>query len=221
MMIPMGRQSPGPGIGGIGDMQTVNTVLSVAPTAFGTTVATAAALGATWATGTAVAVAVPVVGAVAAGIIFWLNRRGPRQKVAATQIVDEAEKILQQNLEAYRQARTTVSQSVAKDNFEIVWRQVVQACSNPNLGDPGRRCISERDRGGRWDWWRAYYDPIANDQPPMPDVATTAGVMARAEQAAGEIGTGLAQGSPSVLIPLALVAVGGVMLLSGQSGGAR
>lgn len=122
--------------------------------------AAAAASGASW--------AVPAIGAaVAVGmkIFGWIQRRGQR-KVAATQIVDEAERYLAENLQAYSSgSRTADEQTAAVENFNAVWSQVVRACSDPSLGDPGRRCVDERKRGGQWDWFARYLDPIANDTP--------------------------------------------------------
>ena len=40
---------------------------------------------------------------------------------------------------------------------------VVTQCSNGSLGDAGARCISDRQRGGKWDWFAYYRDPIASD----------------------------------------------------------
>lgn len=112
--------------------------------------------------------AVPAIGAaVAVGtkIFGWIQRRGAR-KVAATQIVDEAEQYLLENLEAYQSgSRTADEQSAAIANFNAVWREVERACGDPSLGDPGKRCVSERKRGGVWDWFARYLDPIANDTP--------------------------------------------------------
>lgn len=117
---------------------------------------------------TTAAWAVPVIGAAVAAVTFGLSRifRRGAQKRAATQIVDELEPLLKQNLEGYLSGpRTVESQRQALQNFDAAWQYLTSSrgCGNPDLGDAGRRCISERARGGRWDWWAAYRDPIAND----------------------------------------------------------
>jgi hypothetical protein len=38
-----------------------------------------------------------------------------------------------------------------------------------SLGDAGARCISDRQRGGKWDWFAYYRDPIANDSNVISD----------------------------------------------------
>ena len=99
----------------------------------------------------------------ATAIWGWVNARN-RSKVLATQVVDEAERHLQQNLAAYQAAPyADANRRQALDNFEQVWAVVLQGCSDPSLGSAGRRCISERQRGGQWDWFARYRDPIEND----------------------------------------------------------
>lgn len=116
------------------------------------------------------AAAVPVVGAVVAGVTIALAlifaRKGPRQKVATTQIVDAVEPKLAENRDGYLNGpRTRSSQAQAIQNFLAGWEYVRQQCGAPEMGEPGRRCIVERDRRGVWDWWALYHDPIARDTP--------------------------------------------------------
>jgi hypothetical protein len=115
---------------------------------------------------------IPVVGIAVAGITlalsFIFNRRGPQQKVASTRIVDELEPQLRANVDAYTSGpRTAASQQQALANFDNSWAFLTsnQACGSPELGNPGRACISDRARGGRWDWFALYRDPIAVDTP--------------------------------------------------------
>ncbi len=112
--------------------------------------------------------------------------------VAATRIVDQIEPYLKQNRDWYlsQPARTPEMQQKALALFDAAWSDVVAGCSDPNLGDAGRRCISERERGGSapWcptgtgcDWFTLYRDPIANDVPnaqanPVADVLSSAGL---------------------------------------------
>lgn len=130
------------------------------------TVATIGAQSAWWLS----AAAVPVIGAAVAGVMLGLqliiNRKGPRQKVASTQIVDELEPLLKNNVIAYLSGpRTRASQAAALQNFDDAWAYLAggEACGNPQLGNPGQACIADRNRGGRWDWFSYYRDPIAQD----------------------------------------------------------
>lgn len=109
--------------------------------------------------------AIPVVGAgVAAAMIAIsiLSRRG-KQRIAATELVNQLEPILRQNLEGFLAGpRTRESQTAALQVFDdaMSWLQSANACGNPDLGGAGRACISDRDRGGLWDWYAYYRDPI-------------------------------------------------------------
>lgn len=128
--------------------------------------------------------------------------------IAATQVVDQVEPALKQNVLGYLEGpRTMADQRHALAAFDYAWSEVVRACSNPALGDAGRRCISERDRGGRpsWgaNWFELYRDPIANDTP--TDTGTFSG-------AAGALidnpDLALTPEYSSVLLPLGLLAAG-------------
>lgn len=146
------------------------------------------------------AAAVPVIGAAVAGVTMGLqllfNRKGPKQKRITTEIVNELEPLLKNNLDAYLSGpRTRASQAAALKNFDDAWAWLAsaEACGNPDLGSPGKACIADRSRGGKWDWFSYYRDPIAND----PEVRD-------------EIQIGNAQGmsqSEFPLLPLALLAV--------------
>ena len=116
---------------------------------------------------TSLGLAVPVVGVAIAAVSLligmWINRVGPKQKVATTKIVNDAEPLLKQNLAAFQQSDQTLeNQQASLDLFNQVWARVVDACSNPAYGNPGKNCIEDRQRGGKWDWFSYYYDPIAN-----------------------------------------------------------
>lgn len=120
------------------------------------------------------AAAVPVVGAIVAGVTIGLmalfNRKGPKQKIATTQIVDSVEPMMAENRDGYLSGpRTVSSQAQALANFDAGWEYVRQHCGDATMGEPGKRCISERQRGGRWDWFALYRDPIANDASVQPD----------------------------------------------------
>lgn len=141
--------------------------------------------------GMSLGVAVPVIGAAIAGVTLavgmFLNRNSAyfARASAATHIVDEAETLLKNNLAAWQNSdKYRSEQAQALINFNNVWNGVVQACSNPQLEDQGKNCISERSRGGKWDWFSYYYDPIAND----PNVKDDPIVGGTAEQTVSSIG---------------------------------
>lgn len=95
--------------------------------------------------------------------------------VLSTQYANAAESALQQNHDAYfalPAPRWTGYQTQAINNFMTVWNDLVQQCSNPALGDAGKRCITDRQSGACkwrdssgncWNWWTGYHDNIAND----------------------------------------------------------
>ena len=62
---------------------------------------------------------------------------------------------------------------MALKTFDDMWTWLasVQGCGDPVLRDSGQRCLSERDRGGQFDWFAAYRDPIANDPAVREDSA--------------------------------------------------
>jgi hypothetical protein len=102
-------------------------------------------------------------------ILTWIRRRGA-QKVGATQIVNEAEPLLQQSLEAFQAGpQTEAAKAEALHSFDALWAFVSQECSSPGgtykaFGDAGRRCVDERRQGGQWDWFAAYRLPIEQAQ---------------------------------------------------------
>jgi len=120
--------------------------------------------------------AVPLIGAgIAAvtaviGIFMARNAQYHAQETATTHIVDDAEKLMEQNLAAWQGSNKTASdQAQAIQNFNDIWGQVVAACSQQQFGDPGQRCIHDRERGGPWPWPEWYLDPIAEDPNVQPD----------------------------------------------------
>jgi len=158
--------------------------------------------GGSIATALAPASLVPVIGPIIAGVGAALTalfaRKRPRQKREATRIVDELEPLLRQNRDAYLAGpRTPEAQAAALDNFDRAWAGLVAACNVPELGPPGQWCIQDRARGGKFDWFRLYRDPIA--QTP-PDIAA----------AVPWIGSGSAI-SPAVFLAVALIAMGALL----------
>lgn len=69
--------------------------------------------------------------------------------VAATAIANQIEPYLAQNVTNYihTPVRFKSFQAAALNNFDFAWNALVKACSDPNLGDAGQRCITDRQRG--------------------------------------------------------------------------
>jgi hypothetical protein len=140
----------------------------------------AAAIGAAaaWIPAAAVPFIGPAIAGVSLAIEAILNSGCGQSCVMATQFANQFETQLQNNLAAYMALSTPrpyVAQQAALANFDQFWAYLVQQCGNPQLGSAGQRCISERQRGGKYDAFTPFRDPIANDPnvaPPIP--ATTA-----------------------------------------------
>lgn len=108
---------------------------------------------------------VPVVGAGVAGVTLavsaFLNRKGPQQKRMTSQWADEAERLLVQNRDQFLASGSNeADRAAALENFDAIFGELVSMCSDPAMGAPGQRCVSERQRGGQWDWFALYRDPI-------------------------------------------------------------
>jgi len=120
----------------------------------------------------------PIIAGVTMGLMLLFSRKGPKQKVATTKIVNDVEPLLRQNVDAYLAGdRTPLSQTQALANFDAGWQYVLDNCGATVMGDPGQRCISERMEGAtpHWDacpvegcrnWFQMYRDPI-RDNPPV------------------------------------------------------
>ena len=166
--------------GGLGQMeeQIAKTAVVTAGTIMsGVAAATHAGVVAGTSTATgfmASSMAIPIIGAAVAGVVLALtllfNRKGPKQRVATTSIVNKVEPLLQENLAGYMAGpRTVSSRAQALENFKAGWAYVVEYCDTPAMGDPGQACVRDRQPGGRWDWKSYYHDPIAGDAGVIPD----------------------------------------------------
>jgi hypothetical protein len=155
---------------------------SAAIASAGSTGAIAVALGST-------AVAIPVVGAVIAGIgmaiMAILNSGCGETCIETSQWANQAEPLLQKNIEAYfaiAPPRPMSVQQAAMNNFMTIWNHLVALCTQPGLGAAGQNCINDRAQGSCkwkatatgaypgqpvqgacWNWWNAYYTPIQQD----------------------------------------------------------
>jgi hypothetical protein len=97
-------------------------------------------------------------------------------KIATTEIVNQAELFLKQNLAAWQSLpaaqKTVANQQVALQVFDNIWAQVMQSCAGTQqYGSAGIACVADRQQGAChwqangqcWNWFVGYRDPIAND----------------------------------------------------------
>jgi len=141
--------------------------------AVATSVGTSAAVG--FLTGGPIGAAI---GAITASVQALLTRVGPKQNVATTNIVNQAEPLLQQQLAAWNASTKNCNeQAQCVTNFQNIWNAVCNACAQPSLGDPGHSCLDDRlpagvkfayntfniVGNGMFDWFHLYLFPILND----------------------------------------------------------
>lgn len=136
------------------------------------------------------------IGGAITGLMLLFGRKGPKQKLAATDIVNAAATFFQTNDADFFAGR--ISKQEALSRFEQVANEAFNQLAQ--LGDPGHRAIEERKPGGKYDWWKDHYDPIATAATATPNPLQS--VMA------GNVS------SPSPLIMIAGLAVVAYALMS-------
>jgi hypothetical protein len=192
------------GFSGMGDMQSASQAVGYGSAAAGT------AVGALTAAGLIPMSAVPFIGPVLAGVTLavtaLIKNSGCGQTCIQTSAwANQAADQLQKNLDAYMAIptpRPASAQQLALQNFDSVWAQLVKMCGDPQWGDAGKRCISDRQQGACkwknngqcWNWFTGYRDPIANDPNVTADSAVPSNVL-----------SAIQSGSGSSLLPLAIV----------------
>lgn len=132
---------------GVGDLSPQNqSIANVAATGASATVSILLAMGTI---GGPVGAAIS--GLIAVGMALVKVFGGCGQTcVQASNIANQVEPILKQNLDHYLSApvRYASLQAAAVNNFQTAWNALVQNCSNPGLQAAGQRCISDRQRSG-------------------------------------------------------------------------
>lgn len=151
-------------------------------------------------------------------------------KIATTGIVNQAEVLLKNNLNAWQSLpasqKNAATQAAALQNFDNVWTQVQQACLGGGYGSAGNACLADRQQGAChfqsngqcWNWFIGYRDPIANDpavavnaaSPSSSTVSTGTAITA----AAGAAGAAVISGDPTTLFLLAGAAALVFMVMS-------
>lgn len=172
-------------------VQSIGSVASAAATATiaATSAASIAAGGTGLILGLTASAAIPIVGAVIAGITIGitaiLNSGCGQLCIVTSNWANQAEDLLKQNIAGYFNLpapRTVEQKAQALANFDNIWNYLYQQCANPQLGVPGSNCINDRKAGAcKWhvttpnlwpgqpgpgecfNWFNGYRDPIAND----------------------------------------------------------
>lgn len=180
---------------GLGDAQSAaRNVQVIGSAAAGTATGVLTVLAAHGVLGLTTA-AIPVIGpALAAAVMlvqFLVANSGCGQTcVVTSQWANQAADALQQVMDGYfalPAPRTRAQKAAAVAAFDAIWQQLKQTCSQPNLGDAGKRCISDREAGACvwrqkyapvypgqpeigecWNWFNGYLKPIQDD-PAVPD----------------------------------------------------
>ena len=126
---------------------------------------------------------VPIAGAalaVAGAIADIVSLFGPNpNNTYATEVVNQVEAdVMKPNILGWQalpnSEKTLANQAAFEQNFQSGWNYVLSACNNPALGSAGINCIGDRQRGGKWDWFAMYLDPIQNDPNPAINAAAAA-----------------------------------------------
>ena len=175
-------------------------------------------------------IAIPIIGVGVAGVMVALalirNSGCGQTCIVASNDANKIEPLLEANLDGYfKGPRTAASKAQALQNFDEIWNALYQACSNPALGDAGKRCISDRQAGSCkwrqtdagyakhpypgvpkpgecWDWFSGYRAPIANDAPTAAVALSDLGITGDLSTLFSSSGFSLS----SLLIPAALLA---------------
>jgi hypothetical protein len=163
------------------------------------------------------AAAIPIAGAlIGVGVLIYSllhNSRGLQQNVETTQVVEKAIKYMQDNMAAWNASNKSLANQVqALSNFDQAWEALRNFCLNGNEGPPGERCVSERQRGGKYDCFVTLRDPIAND--PQAGAIDKAAAQIAATQQSAQVTSAIRTGQigpaaplPVWLIPAAIVAL--------------
>lgn len=186
------------------DLQLGEQAAGVAAAGVGAGIASAAA---TTAAGAIIPFVGPAIAAASIIISAIMNSGCGQTCIVSTNFANQADAALQQNIEAYFKEpvpRSASAQAAALANFDKFWGWLVQQCSNSQLGNAGRRCITDRQAGSCvwkqpadkvpawgtpaagecWNWFNGYRDPIANDPNVISD-ADFAALHAPPQSAAG------------------------------------
>lgn len=135
---------------GVGALdQQDQAIAGIAATAIGTTASILVAIGTI---GGPVGAAIAGIAAIGIAIANAFSGCG-QTCVAASNIANQVEAILAQNLQHYMSAPVHYRslQLAALNNFDIAWAALLKACSNQQLLQAGVNCIQDRQQGAcKW-----------------------------------------------------------------------
>ena len=171
-------------LGAPGNPVTGSQIVNTGVQATGAGVAAAASAGLLTTLGITAA-AVPIIGPIVAGVTLLVSALGLGNGCGgtctqATQVVNQIEPLMQQNVTAAQQQAqsnggclTQAEADQLEANFQSLWSKVLSGCGAiPAPG--GTQCISDRQPGGKYDWTSYYLTPIQQ----IPVCANTAGLTA-------------------------------------------
>lgn len=109
-----------------------------------------------------IAASIATGGSFALSFTSW-NKVNANQKRQTSNVADQIEEKLKTLREAYLswENRNLQDREYALQQFDLLWQELTTECSRIG-GGAGQRCIEERKRGGKWDWFALYRDPIEN-----------------------------------------------------------
>ena len=141
--------------------------------------------------------------------------------IDATKVANYAECIMQVNINTYMALappRYLSQQAAALTVFDQAWSYLQQGCGVVP-GSAGKNCISERNRGGKYDYFARYRDQIASDKCVIADPTPVDAVTGAATTAEGAVSSAVSAitsltggGSSSLILPLLLLVAGAVVL---------
>jgi hypothetical protein len=92
---------------------------------------------------------------------------GDTAERTSSNLANQAEPILKANLAAFQNGQ--IDKTTALSNFDSIWSQFVAAESSPQTLNHGSIAVTDRQPGGKWDWFSYYRTPIES----APDTSTT------------------------------------------------
>lgn len=187
----------------------------------------------------AASLAVPVIGLAIAGVTLAiaaiLTSGCGETCVISTDLVNKLEPKLKDNVQAYLAVptpRPRAAQIAALANFDNAWAWLSssQACGASQLGDAGRRCISDREEGSCkwkdssgscWNWFIGYRDPIAHDTQVTDTPESDQAILAMGSDPTNAVAQAMAQsgGGGLNLDSKSLLLIGGLVLVLFMSQG--
>jgi hypothetical protein len=218
------------GYRGLGSQQSAQQTVQFASA--GASAAVSGAVAAGLISTTAIPFIGPAIAAAALIAEILIQNSGCGQTCIQTSAwANQAAQALQQNSDAYFALpvpRSRSNQQLALQTFDQIWGKLVQMCSDPQWGNAGKRCVSDRQAGACtwhqtktgghpgepglgecWNWFNGYRDPIANDPNVIDDELST--VSTAANDVSSAVDSFFAGGTSSLLPWLA---VGGLVALA-------